>query len=78
MSPSQIAHERKRIRHAAIIATKPDARFLVQLIAGAGTRNAETENKTAPLQGAASYSVVMDSDLAVRSICRAASLNHAA
>ncbi|MFM8606880.1 MAG: hypothetical protein ACKOBC_02815 [Hyphomicrobiales bacterium] len=78
MSPSQIAHERKRIRHAAIIATKPDARFLVQLIAGAGTRNAETENKTAPLQGAAAYSVVMDSDLAVRSICRADSLNHAA
>lgn len=78
MSPSQIALERKRIRHAAIIATKPDARFLVQLIAGAGTRNAETENKTAPLQGAAAYSVVMDSDLAVRSICRADSLNHAA
>ena len=78
MSPSQIAHERKRIRHAAIIATKPDARFLVQLIAGAGTRNAEIENKTAPLQGAAAYSVVMDSDLAVRSICRADSLNHGA
>lgn len=77
MSPSQIAHERKRIRHAAIIATKPDARFLVQLIAGAGTRNAETENKTAPLQGAAAYSIVMDSAPAVRSLYRADALNHA-
>ena len=77
MSPSQIAHERKRIRHAAIIATKPDARFLVQLIAGSGTRNAETENKTAPLQGAAAYSIVMDSAPAVRSLYRADALNHA-
>ena len=78
MSASQAANERKRMKHAAVIAAKPDARFLVQLLAGAGSRNSYAENKTAPLQGAAAYSVVMDSDLAVRSICRADSLNHAA
>ena len=67
MSASQTAYERQRNRHAAIIAAKPDARFLVQLIAGSGARNNCAENKTAPYKGAAAYSSVMDGTLSARS-----------
>ncbi len=77
MSASQAANERKRMKHAAVIAAKPDASFLVQVIAGAGSRNSYAENKTAPIQGAAAYSIVMDSAPAVRSLYRADALNHA-
>jgi len=66
MSASQAANERKRMKHAAAIAAKPDARFLVQLIAGSGAKNAYAESKTAPIQGAAAYSLVMTSDKSAR------------
>ena len=71
------ASEKKRLRHAAILASKPDARFLVQLIEGTTAERGDPKNKTAPLQGAAAYSVVMDSAPAVRSLYRADALNHA-
>lgn len=78
MSTSRSPNELKRIKHAAILAAKPDARFLVQLIAGQSARNADAKSKTAPYSGAAAYSLVMDSDLAVRSAFRADTLDHAA
>jgi hypothetical protein len=78
MSAPRSPNEQKRIKHAALLAAKPDARFLVQLIAGSSARGVDQKNKTAPDQGAAAYSSVMDSDLAVRALFRADSLNHAA
>jgi hypothetical protein len=78
MSVPRSPNEQKRIKHAALLAAKPDARFLVQLIAGPNARGVDQKNKTAPYQGAAAYSSVMDSNLAVRAPLRADSLNHAA
>ena len=78
MSASRSPNEQKRIKHAALLAAKPDARFLVQLIAGPSARGLDQKNKTAPYQGAAAYSLVMESDLAVRASFRADSLDHAA
>ncbi|MEI6572241.1 MAG: hypothetical protein WCO61_01700 [Alphaproteobacteria bacterium] len=78
MSVPRSPNEQKRIKHAALLAAKPDARFLVQLIAGSGVRGVDHKNKTAPDQGAAAYSSVMESDLAVRTSFRADSINHAA
>jgi hypothetical protein len=66
MSASRAANERKRIRHAAVIAAKPDARFLVQLIAGEESQNTRADKKTAPFRGAAAYSLVMTSDTSAR------------
>jgi len=62
------------LRHAAVIAAKPDARFLVQLIAGEQSPLTRSDKKTAPREGAAAYSLVMTSD----SSARLDALDHAA
>ena len=63
----RLTREKKRLRHAAILASKPDARFLVQLITQTATSGCEPQNKTAPQFGAAAYSSVKVGDVSARS-----------
>ncbi len=77
MSQSKAYSEKGR-RAAALHAAKPDARFLVQLLAGQAGLLGAPKNKTAPEWGAAAYSLVMDPDFVTRAPKDAVSLNRAA
>lgn len=76
MSQSK-AHLEKIRRYAALQAARPDARFLVQLLAGQAGLLGASKNKTAPEMGAAAY-FAMGSDFVTRAPRDAESLDRAA
>ena len=57
----QDASEQRR-RDDALKAAKPDARFLIQLLAGQMSAPGSSETKTAPGSGAAAYHSTMSSE----------------
>lgn len=77
MSQSKAYSEKSR-RAAALHAAKPDARFLVQLLAGYTGLASMAKNKTAPELGAAAYSIAMDPLYDLRASKDAGSLDRAA
>ena len=77
MSQSKAYSEKSR-RAAVLHAAKPDARFLVQLLAGHAGLATMSKNKTAPELGAAAYSLAMDPLYDLRASKDAASFDRAA